>query len=61
MEQKTKVFKISASRLQEGSYFNHFDCVWNDRTTVIDMERIAKSLAMETVLSSNPLTALSVI
>ena len=56
MEQKIKVFKISASRLQEdlqtikeGSYFNHFDCILNDRTTVADMERIAKSLSMETV------------
>ena len=56
MEQKIKVFKISPERLEqdlqeikEGNYFPHFDCVLNDRTTVIDMERIAKSLSMETV------------
>ena len=56
MEQKIKVFNISPKRLKEDlsiikadSYFPHFDCVLNDRETVQEVERIAKSLSMETV------------
>lgn len=56
MEHTIKVFSISPRRLKEDlevikeeSFFPHFQCVLNDRETVKDMEKIAKSLAMQAI------------
>lgn len=56
MEHKIQVFNISPRRLKEDleaikeeSFYPHFQCVLNDRETVRDIEKIAKSLAMQAI------------